>query len=78
MGLPGAIYSLGTGQVWIGIGLALGTIANWILVSGRLRKYTIKANDSLTLPEFFTNRFHDNKKILLTISSIVIVVFSCF
>ena len=33
------------------------------------------ANNSLTLPEFFENRFHDEKKILLGISSIVIVVF---
>ena len=53
MGLPGSIYALGTGQVWIGIGLALGTIANWVFVAGPLRKYTIKANNSLTLPEFF-------------------------
>ena len=75
MGLPGSIYALGTGQAWIGIGLFLGTVANWLIISGRLRKYTIKANNSLTLPEFFENRFHDDKKILLGVSSAVIVVF---
>lgn len=75
MGLPGSIYALGTGQVWIGIGLALGTIANWIFVAGPLRKYTIKANNSLTLPKFFENRYRDNKNILLGISSVVIVIF---
>ena len=75
MGLPGSIYALGTGQVWIGIGLALGTIANWVFVAGPLRKYTIKANNSLTLPEFFVNRYRDEKKVLLGLSSAVIVIF---
>ncbi len=75
MGLPGSIYALGTGQVWIGIGLMLGTIANWLIVAGPLRKYTIKANNSLTLPEFFVNRYRDEKKVLLGLSSVVIVIF---
>lgn len=75
MGLPGSIYALGTGQVWIGVGLMLGTIANWLFVAGPLRKYTIKANNSLTLPEFFVNRYRDEKKLLLGISSAVIVIF---
>ena len=75
MGLPGSIYALGTGQVWIGIGLCLGTIANWLLIAGPLRKYTIKAKNSMTLPEFFTNRFRDEKRVLLGVSSVVIVIF---
>ncbi len=75
MGLPGAVYAFGTGQAWIAVGLLAGTILNWIFVSGKLRKYTIKANNSLTLPSFFENRFHDKKRILLTTSSVVIVVF---
>lgn len=75
MGLPGTVYALGTGQAWIAIGLFIGTVCNWIFISGRLRRYTIRANNSLTLPEFFQNRYHDKKKVLLCISSIVIVVF---
>ena len=75
MGLPGSIYALGTGQAWIAIGLLLGTIANWLFISKRLRRYTIIANNSLTLPEFLENRYHDKRRILLFISSIVIVVF---
>lgn len=75
MGLPGSIFALGMGQVWIGIGLMLGTIANWLFVAGPLRKYTIRANNSMTLPEFFTNRFGDDRKILLGASSVVIVIF---
>ena len=75
MGLPGTIYALGTGQSWIAIGLLLGTIFNWVCISSRLRRYTITANNSLTLPEFFENRFRDKKRILLLISSIVIVIF---
>lgn len=75
MGLPGSIYALGTGQSWIAIGLFLGTVANWLLISKRLRRYTIVADNAMTLPEFFEHRYHDKKKILLTISSVVIVIF---
>lgn len=75
MGLPGSIYALGTGQAWIAIGLGLGTIANWLIIAKPLRAYTIVANNSMTLPEFFGNRYHDEKKILLGISSAIIVVF---
>lgn len=75
MGLPGSIYALGTGQSWIAIGLFIGTVCNWLFISGRLRRYTIRANNSLTLPMYFENRFHDKKKILLMSSSVVIVIF---
>lgn len=75
MGLPGSIYALGTGQIWIAVGLFIGTAANWLLISKRLRRYTIVANNALTLPEYFEHRFQDKKKILLTISSVVIVIF---
>lgn len=75
MGLPGAIYAAGTGEIWIAVGLFLGTVFNWVVISKRLYRYTIRANNSLTLPEYFTNRFRDTKKVLLTISSITIVVF---
>lgn len=75
MGLPGSIYAFGTGQAWIAIGLFAGTVCNWLFISKRLRRYTIVANNSMTLPEFFENRYHDKKKIILTISSVVIVIF---
>ena len=75
MGLPGAIYSLGTGQIWIAVGLFIGTVLNWVCISHRLRKYTIAANNSLTIPAYFENRFQDKKRILLLLSSIVIVIF---
>ncbi len=75
MGLPGSVYALGTGQSWIAVGLFIGTVCNWLFISRRLRRYTIRANNSLTLPTYFENRFHDKKKILLLISSITIVIF---
>lgn len=75
MGLPGSVYALGTGQAWIAIGLFIGTVLNWLFISGRLRRYTIRANNSLTLPTYFENRFHDKKRVLLFISSVTIVIF---
>ncbi|MGN0152028.1 MAG: sodium/proline symporter PutP [Wujia sp.] len=75
MGLPGCIYAFGANQAWIAIGLFIGTVLNWIFVSGRLRRYTIKAGNAMTIPEYLSNRFRDKKNILMTISAIVIVVF---
>lgn len=75
MGLPGSVYALGTGQSWIAIGLLIGTVINWLFISKRLRRYTIAADNSLTLPRFFQNRFEDDKKVLLGVSSVVIVIF---
>lgn len=75
MGLPGSIYLLGTGQVWVAIGLLIGTVCNWLFVASRLRRYTIRANNALTFPAYLENRFHDEKKRMLLISSIVVVVF---
>ena len=54
MGLPGSILAFGFGQMWIGIGLALGTAANWIFVAKRLRKFSRVANDSITLPQYLS------------------------
>ncbi len=75
MGLPGSMYALGTGQAWIGIGLLIGTIINWLVIAKPLRRYTIVANNSMTLPEFLTNRYHDEKNILKGISAAVIMLF---
>ena len=64
MGLPGSIYLYGVGKVWIALGLMLGTIAAWIFVAPRLRRYSIVANDSITIPQFLTNRFQSQHKAL--------------
>ena len=75
MGLPGCIYAFGTNQAWIAIGLFIGTVFNWLFVAGRLRRYTIKAGNAMTIPEYLSNRFRDKHNILMAISAIVIVVF---
>ncbi|MBO7341512.1 MAG: sodium/proline symporter, partial [Clostridia bacterium] len=76
MGLPGSILAFGLGQAWIGIGLAVGTIANWILVAGRLRRFSAAANDAITLPQYLSNRFATKSPILQVICAVVFLV--CF
>lgn len=85
MGLPGVAYWCGIADAaWTAIGLAAGTYINWLVVSKRLRRYSVKAGEAITLPEFFSNRFHENKKIVMTISAAFILIFftvyaaSCF
>ena len=75
LGLPGSIYLFGIGQAWIGIGLAIGSYLAWLFVAKRLRNYSHKAGDSITLSQYFSNRFRDEKNILKTMSAIVILVF---
>ncbi len=74
MGLPGSFYLLGSGDIWIAVGLLIGTVLNWYLISGRLRRYTIAAGNSLTIPSFFENRFKD-KGALKLVSAIIITLF---
>lgn len=73
MGLPGAIFLAGIGKGWVAIGLAAGTILNWIFIAPRLRVYTEKTK-SLTLPGFFSERFRETKKLRL-LSAVVILFF---
>jgi len=76
MGLPGSIMAFGLGQAWIGIGLAIGTALNWILVARRLRRFSQAANDSITLPQYLSNRFVTKSKSLQVVCAIVFLV--CF
>ncbi len=75
MGLPGSIMAFGFGQVWIGIGLALGTAANWIFIAARLRRFSKAAGDSITLPQYLSNRFGGSKKGLQVICAVIFLVF---
>ena len=78
LGLPGAIFVAGLGEIWIGIGLAIGSYCAWLFIAKRLRKYSEKCGNALTVPEFFSNRFRDEKGYLRLLSSIVILVFFTF
>lgn len=76
MGLPGVAYFTGAGEAaWTAIGLAIGTYINWRIVAVRLRRYSQVAGNAITLPDFFSNRFKDDKKILMTIASVLILLF---
>lgn len=76
MGLPGSIMAFGFGQMWIGIGLALGTAANWIFVATRLRKFSKVAGDAITLPQYLSNRFATKSHTLQIICALIFFV--CF
>ena len=76
MGLPGSILAFGLGQAWIGIGLAIGTALNWILIARRLRRFSQAANDSITLPQYLSNRFVTKSKTLQVVCAVVFLV--CF
>ena len=75
MGLPGEVYTTGVSAAWLAIGLTFGAYINYIIVAPRLRIYTEKANNSITLPEFFKNRLNDNSNIIKIISGLIIIIF---
>jgi sodium/proline symporter len=78
LGLPGAVYLSGLGEAWIGFGLVFGAWLNWLSVAKRLRIYTQVANNFLTLPDFFENRFNDSHGLLKSISALTIIIFFTF
>ena len=85
MGLPGVAYWCGLADAaWTAIGLAVGTYFNWLVVSKRLRRYSVRANNAITLPEFFSNRFREKRKVVMTLAAVFILIFftvyasSCF
>lgn len=73
MGLPTSVYALGMGQVWIPIGLAIGYTISWLVEAPRLRKFSIVANDSITIPQYLTNRFLSKSNILQILCAIVFI-----
>ena len=78
MGLPGAIYLNGLGEVWISIGLLIGTVLSWIFVAPRLRRFAIKADDSITIPQFLSNRFKSKSPVLKVACAVIFVIGYCF
>ena len=75
MGLPGLALLCGTAEAfWTALGLAIGTYLNWLIVAKRLRRYTVLTN-SITVPDFFSRRFRDEKHILSTLAAVVIIIF---
>lgn len=85
MGLPGVAYWFGLSDaLWTAIGLAIGTYLNWLLVAKRLRTYSLLAGDAITIPDYLSNRFHEQRKLLMSTAALFILVFftvyaaSCF
>ena len=75
LGLPGAMYAGGMSNIWIAVGLSIGAYLNWQFVAKRLRKYTEKAGDAITLPDYLENRFNDTSRVLRVMSAVVILIF---
>ena len=76
MGLPGVAYWCGLADAfWTAIGLAIGTYINWLIVAKRLRHYSQISGNAITVPDFFSNRFKENKKVIMGIASVFILVF---
>lgn len=74
MGLPGTILAFGLGQAWIGIGVVIGTVLNWVFIAKRLRKFSRAAGDAITFPEYLSNRFLTDSPALSVLTAVVILV----
>lgn len=74
MGLPASVYAAGLGQTWIAIGLAIGYALSWLIEAPRLRRYSIAAKDSITIPQYLTNRFLSKSRALQIICAIIFLV----
>ncbi|MGN1400086.1 MAG: sodium/proline symporter PutP [Bacillus sp. (in: firmicutes)] len=78
LGLPGSMYLAGLSAGWIVVGLTIGAYLNWLYIAPRLRTYTEVSGDSITIPDYFENRFKDSTRILRITSAVVIIIFFTF
>ena len=79
MGLPASVYALGLGQVWIAVGLAIGYALSWIFEAPRLRSFSIAADDSITIPQYLTNRFKSKSHALqVTCAMIFLIAYTIY
>lgn len=75
MGLPGLAYLSGCAEVgWTVIGLAVGTYLNWLIVAKKLRNYSAHIG-AITIPDYFSLRYKDDKKILMALAALIIIIF---
>ena len=75
MGMPGLAYLSGIAEPsWTAIGLGIGTWLNWLIVARKIRRYSANIN-AITVPEFYSKRYHDKSNILNGISALVIIIF---
>ena len=75
MGVPGLAYLTGLADAtWTAIGLALGTYLNWLIVAKKIRLYS-HGYQAITLPDYFSKRFGDDKHVITLISAALIVIF---
>ena len=75
MGLPGVAYLSGLAEAsWTAIGLAVGTYLNWLIVARRIRRYSHQI-DAITVPQFFSKRWGDDRNLLSAIAAVVIIIF---
>ena len=79
MGLPGAFYATGLSNMWISVGLFIGTACAWIFIAPRLRRFSIAYNDSITIPQYLTNRFAtDSRSLQLTCALIFLFAYTIY
>lgn len=75
MGLPGVAYLTGLAEAsWTAIGLVVGTYLNWLIVARRIRRYSHRLG-AITVPQFFSKRWGDQRCLLSALAALVIIVF---
>jgi sodium/proline symporter len=79
LGLPALGFSLGLEAVWLVLGLLLGTFLGWRTVAFRLRIFSLKSENALTLPAYFQKRFRtDRISLRLLVSVILLAAFMVY
>lgn len=78
MGLPGAIYATGLIEGWIAVGLTIGAYVNWKVIAPRLRAYTQRSSDSITIPTFLESRTRAKTRIIRITAGLIILIFFTF
>ena len=76
--LPTLALQRGLNMVWVALTLTTSSWLAWTVLARRLRRYTIAARNSLTIPEFIERRFDDRTGTLRTVAALITIFFVVF
>ena len=73
--LPALAFAAGMMHLWTIASIILGHWLAWTVLARRIRRYSMAAENSLTIPEFLENRFGDTSGSLRTFSGLIGIYF---
>nr|WP_307256198.1 sodium/proline symporter [Oikeobacillus pervagus] len=77
LGYTGFVFATGLSGVWVAVGISLGIIFSWLFLAKRFLRDAEEYN-VLTLPGYLAKRFGTHGKVIIWLSTVLILCFMMF